>query len=180
MWVVDWLRSHTVDVTPPQAATKIMPGMAEQQTEWRNWMADGMVEWREWREWRNSRKNGMAKWRNGGNGGTVERMAEKNDRNGRLNGFHVCALVCSLSENKSFAFLTWATRRTKKTRRRILLCSSSVLDLSLSCVKLLVENKFFDGKVECQTEMATYVLFRVHTHRQRHWRRRRRRHFNLL
>ncbi len=34
--------SHcTVDVTPPQAATKIMAGMAEQQTEW---MADGMVE----------------------------------------------------------------------------------------------------------------------------------------
>ncbi len=72
MWVVDWkklqmqacrLRSHTVDVTPPQAATKIMAGMAEQQTEWRNWMADGMVKWREWREWRNGRKNGrMAKW----------------------------------------------------------------------------------------------------------------------
>jgi len=40
------LRSHTVDVTPPQAATKIMAGMAEQQTEWRNRMADGMVEWR--------------------------------------------------------------------------------------------------------------------------------------
>jgi hypothetical protein len=38
------LRSHTVDVTPPQAATKIMAGMAEQQTEWRNRMADGMVE----------------------------------------------------------------------------------------------------------------------------------------
>jgi hypothetical protein len=38
------LRSHTVDVTPPQAATKIM------------------------REWRNSGKNGgrMAEWRNGG------------------------------------------------------------------------------------------------------------------
>jgi len=38
------LRSHTVDVTPPQAATKKMAGMAEQQTEWRNQMADGMVE----------------------------------------------------------------------------------------------------------------------------------------
>ena len=72
MWVVDWkklemqacrLRSHTVDVTPPQAATKIMAGMAEQQTEWRNRMADGMFEWREWREWRNGRKNGrMAEW----------------------------------------------------------------------------------------------------------------------
>jgi hypothetical protein len=36
----------------------------------------------------------------------------------------------------------------------------------------------FDGEVEYQTEMATYVLFTVHTH-QRH-RRRRRRHFNLL
>ena len=61
MWVVDWkklqmqacrLRSHTVDVTPPQAATKIMAGMAEQQTEWRNWMADdGMAEWQ--KEWQN-------------------------------------------------------------------------------------------------------------------------------
>ena len=28
------LRSHTVDVTPPQAATKIMAGMAERQKEW--------------------------------------------------------------------------------------------------------------------------------------------------
>ncbi len=52
------LWSHTVDVTPPQATTKIMAGMVEQQTEWRNRMADGMVEWREWREWRNGRKNG--------------------------------------------------------------------------------------------------------------------------
>ncbi len=55
------LRSHTVDVTPPQAATKKMAGMAEQQTEWRNQMADGMVEWWEWREWRNGRKE----WQNG-------------------------------------------------------------------------------------------------------------------
>jgi hypothetical protein len=38
------LRSHTVDVSPPQAATKIMAGMAEQQTEWWNRMLDGMVE----------------------------------------------------------------------------------------------------------------------------------------
>ncbi len=30
------------------------------------------------------------------------------------------ALVCSSSVKKSFAFLTWATRRTKKTQRRIL------------------------------------------------------------
>jgi hypothetical protein len=44
-----------------------------------------------------------------------------------------------------------------------LLCSSSVLEFSLSCVKRLVGNKFFDGEVECQTEMATYVLFTVHT-----------------
>ena len=36
-----------------------MAGMAEQQTEWRNRMADGMVEWR----------NGRKKWQNG-------RMAE--------------------------------------------------------------------------------------------------------
>ena len=46
------LRSHTVDVTPPQAATKIMAGMAE---------------------WRNGGRNGgmaerMAEWLNGGNG----------------------------------------------------------------------------------------------------------------
>ena len=45
------LRSHTVDVTPPQAATKIMAGLAEQQTEWRNQMADGM---------QNGRMAGMA------------------------------------------------------------------------------------------------------------------------
>jgi hypothetical protein len=57
------LRSHTVDVTPPQAATIIMAGVAEQQTEWRNRMADGMVEWREWREWQHGRKNGrIAEW----------------------------------------------------------------------------------------------------------------------
>ena len=30
------LRSHTVDVTPPQAAIKIMAGMAERQKEWQN------------------------------------------------------------------------------------------------------------------------------------------------
>jgi hypothetical protein len=40
-----------------------MTGMAEQQTECRNRMADGIVEWREWREWQNGRKNGrMAEW----------------------------------------------------------------------------------------------------------------------
>jgi hypothetical protein len=44
-----------------------------------------------------------------------------------------------------------------------LLCGSSVLDFSLSCVKQLVGNKFFDGEVECQREKATYVLFTVHT-----------------
>ena len=59
----------------------------------------------------------------------------------------------------------------EKTRRRIWLCSSSVLDFSLSCVKRLVGNKFFDGEVKCQTEMATYVLFTVHTHRHRRRRR---------
>jgi hypothetical protein len=53
------LRSHTVDVTPPQAATKIMAGMAEQQTEWRNQMADnGMAEWQ--KEWQNGQMAGMA------------------------------------------------------------------------------------------------------------------------
>jgi hypothetical protein len=40
-----------------------MAGMAEQQMEWRNRMADGMVEWQKWREWRNGRKNGrIAEW----------------------------------------------------------------------------------------------------------------------
>jgi hypothetical protein len=49
------LQSHTVDVTPPQAATKIMVGTAE----WRNGrMADGMVEWQ--KEWQNGRMAGMA------------------------------------------------------------------------------------------------------------------------
>ena len=44
-----------------------------------------------------------------------------------------------------------------------MLCSSSELDFSLPCVKRLVGNKFFDGEVGCQTKMATYVLFTVHT-----------------
>jgi hypothetical protein len=53
------LRSHTVDVTPPQAAIKIMAGMAEQQTEWRNRMADDrMAEGQ--KEWQNGRMAGMA------------------------------------------------------------------------------------------------------------------------
>jgi hypothetical protein len=61
------LRSHTVDVTPPQAATKIMAGMAEQQMKWRNRMADGngrmagmagMAERR--KEWQNGRMAEMA------------------------------------------------------------------------------------------------------------------------
>jgi hypothetical protein len=40
---------------PPQAATKIMAGMAE----WRNGgMADGMAEWQ--KEWQNGRMAGMA------------------------------------------------------------------------------------------------------------------------
>ncbi len=53
------LQSHTVDVTPPQAATNIMAGMAEQQTEWQNRMADDrMAEWQ--KEWQNGRMAGMA------------------------------------------------------------------------------------------------------------------------
>jgi hypothetical protein len=49
------LRSHTVDVTPLQAATKIMVGIVE----WRNGrMADGMAEWQ--KEWQNGRMAGMA------------------------------------------------------------------------------------------------------------------------
>ncbi len=66
--------------------------------------------------------------------------------------------------NQILRFLDLSDSQDKKTRWRILLCSSSVLYFSLSCVKQLVGNKFFDGEVECQTEMATYVLFTVHTH----------------
>ena len=63
MWVVDWkklqmqacrLQSHTVDVTPPQAATKIMVGMAE----WRNGGMAGMAVRR--KEWQNRRMAEMA------------------------------------------------------------------------------------------------------------------------
>ena len=155
MWVVDWkklqmqacrLRSHTVDVTPPQAATKIMAGMAEQQR-------NGRIKWQT--EWSNGG--------NGGNGGMAERMAGwQNGRNGYaspggLKGFLVCALVCSLSENKSFAFLTWAIRRTKKNSTANLLCSSSVLNFSLSCVQRLVGKKYFRRRilvVTCTTKMS--------------------------
>ncbi len=48
------LRSHTVDVTPPQAATKIMAGMEE----WRNGGMAGMAVRR--KEWQNSRMAEMA------------------------------------------------------------------------------------------------------------------------
>jgi hypothetical protein len=51
------LRSHTVDVTPPQAATKIMAGMAEQQTEWTNGSSLATAHCAR-----------MAEWSNGGNG----------------------------------------------------------------------------------------------------------------
>ncbi len=98
----------------------------------------------------------MAEWRNGG-------MAEW--RNGRKNGrmsewrewLHTYS--CSLSENKSFAFLTWATRRTKKTQRQIFLCSSSVLDFSLSCVKRLLTVK---SNIR-QKWLHTYYLRYTHT-----------------
>ena len=48
------LRSHTVDLTPLQAATKIMAGMAE----WRNGGMAGMAVRR--KEWQNSRMAEMA------------------------------------------------------------------------------------------------------------------------
>ncbi len=74
------LRSHTVDVTPPQAATKIMAGMAEQQTEW---LAGRCMEWS---------NDG-----NGGNGGMAERMAEwlngGNDYIRTIYGRHIPMLV---------------------------------------------------------------------------------------
>jgi hypothetical protein len=60
------MQSHTVDVTPPQAATKIIVGMAEQRQEWRP-------------------NGGMAEWRNGG---MADRMAEwqKEWQNGQMAG----------------------------------------------------------------------------------------------
>ncbi len=50
-------------LNPPQAATKIMAGMAERRNggmaEWRNGgMADGMAEWQ--KEWQNGQMAGMA------------------------------------------------------------------------------------------------------------------------
>jgi hypothetical protein len=51
------LRSHNVDVTPPQATTKITAGMAEQQTKWRNGSSLATT-----------RCARMAEWSNGGNG----------------------------------------------------------------------------------------------------------------
>jgi hypothetical protein len=44
------LRSHAVDVTPPQTATKIMAGIAEWWNGRRNGgMAESMAEWQEFR-----------------------------------------------------------------------------------------------------------------------------------
>ncbi len=72
------LWSHTVDVTPPQTATKIMAGMAE----WRNgrmaeWQNGGMAEWR---------NGGMAEWRTGRRNGGMAGIAEqqKEWQNGRM------------------------------------------------------------------------------------------------
>ncbi len=45
-----------------------------------------------------------------------------------LRSFHVRALECSLSEKKSFAFLTWSTSRTNKISTANLVGSSSVLE----------------------------------------------------
>jgi hypothetical protein len=74
VWVVDWMKEiadvsmqateSTVDVTPPQAATKIMAGMADRMVVWQT-------------EWSNGG--------NGGNGRTAERMAEwQNGRSGYI------------------------------------------------------------------------------------------------
>jgi hypothetical protein len=63
------LGCHTVDVTPPQAATKIMAGMAEQRQEWRP--NSGMAEWRNG-GWNGGMAERMAEWSNGGNGGMAE------------------------------------------------------------------------------------------------------------
>ncbi len=63
-----------------------------------------------------------------------------------LDGFHVCDLVCSSSEKKSFTSLTWATRRTKKNSTANLVGSSSVLDFSLSCLTQLVGIKSSTAK----------------------------------
>ncbi len=102
------LRSHTVDVAPPQAAAKIMAGMAEQQTEWRNWgMADGMVKWWE--------------WSNGGNGRQNGRMADRNGYIRTIYGTHRHRRLAGMGERQK----EWQNGR--------------------------------------MAEMATYVLFMVHT-----------------
>ncbi len=101
----------TVDVTPPQATTIIMAGMA-----------DGMAVW-------------QIEWSNGGNGGngqTAERMAEWHNcgRNGRM--------ADRMAEQREWQ-MEWSNGGNGRMAGMA------------------------DGMVEWQTEMATYVLFMVHT-----------------
>ncbi len=103
----------TVDVTPPQAATKKMAGMADgmavwqRMAEWQEWQNGRMVEWRngkiaygmaEWRpngrmvEWQEWQPNGgmveWQRWQNGGRNGQIS--AEwSNGGNGHSNGGNV-------------------------------------------------------------------------------------------
>ncbi len=101
----------TVDVTPPQAATKIMAGMADRMAVWQT-------------EWSNGG--------NGGNGRTAERMAEwqNGGRNGRM--------ADRMAEQRE-----WQTEWSNGGKGRMA--------------------GMADGMVKWQTEMATYVLFTVHT-----------------
>ena len=156
MWVVDWkklqmqacrLRSHTVDVTPPQAATKIMAGMAEQQTEWRNQMADEMVKWREWQEWRNGRKNGrMVEWRE---------------------WLHTYS--CSLSENKSFDFLTSLSWLERLVGQKKLDGESCYVARRYLIFPFLASSDF--RRRSRMSDRNGYIRTIYGTHRQRRWRR---------
>jgi hypothetical protein len=101
----------TVDVTAPQAATKIMAGMADRMAVWQT-------------EWLNGG--------NGGNGRTAERMAEL--QNGGWNG----QMADRMAEQWE-----WRTEWSNGGNGRMA--------------------GMADGMVEWQTEMATYILFMVHT-----------------
>ncbi len=61
-------------LTPPQAATKTMAGIAEWQNGRTAGMADGMVKWWE--------------WLNGGNGGRNGQMADRNGYIRTIYGTH--------------------------------------------------------------------------------------------
>ncbi len=115
-------------------------------------------------EWRNG---GMAEWRIGGrNGGMAERMAEwSNGGNG-----YICTLVDCRKTNPS---LSWIERLIGKRKFDGESCYVARRYLIFPFLAS-IGKKFFDGEVESQTEMATYVLYTVDTHRRRQRHRRRR------